>query len=297
MFKVARDALNGALANAQLNPHHHRCGPLYFNYMQVDTATAAAFDGDSYSFIGMSVPMAKDIIRMTDRLRDSVDIWNALGLTADRSDSNSLQFLLAFFAILFVASHEYSHHVLGHIATDLPADDPRAASLRGHLQSQTRELAADGYAAMHLLQHVISGDFRAQTIALLGLETCAELDCDRILFLLILVAVAATWYRNAPELLDAEDVYLLTHPPRAMRLSAYMEHAGVWSRAFRPSLNGTIDGQTFANLMYVTGLAVSSRPEHADSRLQNAFMRSTEGQEYSRQLLDNLKLHKSMMGR
>jgi Family of unknown function (DUF6586) len=107
-----------------------------------------------------------------------------------------------------------------------------------------------------------------------------------------------SWLRqlHQPTVPDAESVYLSTHPPRAARLHAYMEHAMMWCRGSRPALVGVIGGQDFANLMYVVGLAVCERPEDADSSLQNAFIRSPEGPEYVERLLGNLELHKSLMG-
>jgi hypothetical protein len=202
-----------------------------------------------------------------------------------------------FLAMMFIATHEYCHHVLGHEADIAEPGDPRAACLRGNLQAQTREVAADGYAAMYIMDHVISGTFRDQMVTMLALNGDPEPVQDRTLFLFVLTAVASTWYRHPPAIVDAESVYLLTHPPRAVRLSAYMEHALLWCRGFRPTLVGVIDGQYFANLMYMIGLAVCDNLQDADSSRQNAFFRSPEGQEYSRQLLGNLDLHKSLMGK
>jgi hypothetical protein len=157
-------------------------------------------------------------------------------------------------------------------------------SLVSNLQAQTREVAADGYAAMHLLEHVINGGFRAQMLTMLAMNGVPEPAQDQVLFLFVLVAVAATWFRHRPALLSTENVYLLAHPPHAARLYGYMEHALLWCREFRPAL------------VYVVGLAVCEKAEDADSSMQNAFMRSPEGREYARQLFANLDIHKSLMG-
>lgn len=74
-----------------------------------------------------------------------------------------------------------------------------------------------------------------------------------------------------------------------------MEHAMIWARAFRPSLEHVIDGQGFANMMHFIGAAVCAA--HADSTAQNGFMRSKAGQEYQQALADNLALHKSRMAK
>jgi hypothetical protein len=293
---LVRDALNGALSEAKMNALHFPFGILYFDYIDAHESSAESFSGDGCSFIGLTIPMAKDVLRLARRLRTSADVWDAVGLRSTRSDPNSFEFLVMFLATTFIATHEYCHHVLGHQADAIPSGDPRTKSLLGNLQSQTRELAADGYAAMHLLEHVVAGGFRAQVVTMLELGSDPEPDQDRVLFLLVLISVAATWYRHPPTTLDRESVYQLIHPPRAARLSAWMEHALIWCREFRPTLVGEIDGQYFANLMYAVGVAVSADPKDADSSHQNEFMRSLHGQEYSKELLRNLDIHKSLMG-
>lgn len=294
---LVRDALNLALPNAKMDALHYPCGPWHFDYIDADESGAESFAGDGYSFIGLTIPMAKEVFRLAARLRSSRDVWNAIRLDPSLSDQNSFQFLVMFLAMMFITTHEYCHHVLGHQPDTIAQGDLRTASLRGNLQAQTREVAADGYAAMHLLEHVIGGGFRGQMLTMVALDSAPEPVQDQVLFLFVLVAVAATWYRHRPTVPDAESVYRATHPPRAARLHAYMEHAMLWCRGFRPALVDVIDGQYFANLMYVVGLAVCERPEDADSSLQNAFLHSPEGREYARQLLGNLDLYKSLMGR
>lgn len=110
------------------------------------------------------------------------------------------------------------------------------------------------------------------------------------------MAVASTWYLRPPTEFDSQSIYLLTHPPRAARLAAFMEHVMSWREGLRPSLEGVLDGQSFANMMHLIGLAVCDNPRDADASRQNAFMRTAEGQEYQRQLFQNLQVHKQLMG-
>ena len=294
VFRLVRDSLNGALSNVLPNELHCNTGSLYFNYIATDSATAEAFASETHSLIGMSVPMARDLLRRASRVGASPDVRVAIDLPHRSADVDHVPLAVAFLAMLFVASHEYCHHVLGHLSSALPPDDPRRAALPGRLQSQTTELAADGYASMHLLQHAVRGDFRAVLGEMLALDGRDEPDCDRCLFLVVLVAVAATWFGTPPAVLDEHGIYQLPHPPRAVRLSAYMRHATIWA-ANCPSLADVIDRQGFANLMYLVGVA-SGDPRNADSRQQHAFMRSNEGQAYLKVLHDNLDLHKSLMG-
>ena len=296
VLALVREALNLALRNAKLDPLHHHCGPWHFDYIDAEESSAESFSSEDYSFIGMTVAMAKDTFRLASRVRSSRDVWDAIGLDRDRTTPDSFEFLLIFVALMFIAAHEYCHHVLGHQPHAVAQGDARTASLRGNLQAQTREVGADGYAAMHLLEHVIVGAFRVQAVDMLSLKGVPGSDQERVLFLVVLVAVAATWFRNPPALLDSESVYLLLHPPRAVRLHGYMEHAHVWCRGSRPALIGIIDGQLFANLMYFVGLAVCETSEDADSSSQNAFMRSPEGQAYAKALFANLDIHKGLMG-
>jgi hypothetical protein len=75
-----------------------------------------------------------------------------------------------------------------------------------------------------------------------------------------------------------------------------MEHAMMWCRKSHASLAGSIDGQYFANMMATIGLAVCDNLHDSHWSAQNAFMRSSEGQEYSRRLFENLRTHKGLMG-
>jgi hypothetical protein len=198
---------------------------------------------------------------------------------------------------MFLSWHEHAHHLLGHQPGVTPQGDIRTASLRGNLQSQTREGYADSYAAMHVLDLFIASDLRSQVSELLALGAYPLGDSDRILFLCVLAAVAGTWFRRPPDALDEESVYQLGHPPRAARLAIFMHSATLWSRlARRPNLVGAIHGQHFANFMAVVGLAVCDDPRAADNNAQIAFMRSAAGQEYQRLLIENIDAHGRLIG-
>jgi hypothetical protein len=294
LMVFVRDAMNGALANAKMVPGHVVNGPYYFDYIDSEQQGACAFTEGDRSFIGLTIGMVQWVLGAGERLRSSVPLWELVGLDPDQTDANHFQFLVVYLALTFIVAHEYCHHVLGHQPDAIPQGDRRTASLRGNLQSHTREVAADGYAAMHQYDFVVHSAFRSQMVALLGLEGLPVPTQDRALFLVTLTAVASTWYRKPPAILTAENVSLLSHPPRAVRLCFFMEHAMIWCRGFRPTLEKVIDGPYFANLMYVIGTAVCA--DHADSRAQNALIRSPEGQEYQQALFDNLKIHKSLMG-
>jgi hypothetical protein len=295
VLRLVRDSLNGALSSALPNELHCDTAPLYFNYIDTTVLTTEAFASETHSLIGMSVPMATAVMRRASRIGASKDVRQALTLPQLSARTDHGPLAVALLALLFIASHEYCHHVLGHLSATLQPDDPRRAPLRGRLQSQTAELAADGYAGMHLLEHAVRGAFRAVLIEMLGLEAGNEAGCDRCLFLAVLVAVAATWFGTPPHVLDEQEIYQLSHPPRAVRLSSYMRHATLWA-ARSPSLADVIDQQGFANLIYLAGLAAGDAPQHADARQQHVFMRSSEGRAYQKVLYDNLDLHKSLMG-
>jgi hypothetical protein len=187
--------------------------------------------------------------------------------------------------------------VLGHQPDAIPQGDARTAVLRGNLQSQTREIAADGYVAMYVFQHFLKNtDARAFVLEQLEVRGRHPNVEDRILFMGVLASVASTWYLRPPDVLAATNVYELSHPPRAARLRFFMEHVLIWANARRPNLTTAINSQQFANFMYLIGLAVCDNAVDANSSLQNAFMKSPDGQEYYRQLNDNLRVHKDLMG-
>ena len=160
LMVFVRDAMNGALANAKMVQDHVVTGPYHFDYIDSDQQSAYAFTGGDHSFIGLTTGMAQWVFGAGERLRSSLPVWEFVGLTPGQTDANHFQFLLVYLAMAFIVSHEYCHHVLGHQPDAIPQGDARTASLRGNLQSHTREIAADGYAAMHQYDFVVHSDFR-----------------------------------------------------------------------------------------------------------------------------------------
>jgi hypothetical protein len=292
-----RETLNGALQNAALLPGHVAHDPIYFDYIDTESNTAEAFGGDGWAFIGVSVPRACEVLNIGAQLAFSPAVCEYLPIVPARTERDRLCFFFSLFAMFFIATHEFCHHVLGHQPEAIPQGDARTATLRGNLQSQTREIAADGYAALYLFEHFINGaDARGLVLGQLLVRDRHPNAEDRILFMSILASVASTLYQRSPDVLTADNVYDLAHPPRAARLAFFMEHVLIWSNAFRRNLTTAIGGQQFANFMFTVGLAVCENPADADSAAQNGFMRSPEGQEYSRMLRENLQLHKDLMG-
>lgn len=164
-----REAMNGALANAKIVPVHVVNGPYHFDWIDSDEQDAFAFSAGHYSFIGVTTGFAKWVFGAGSRLCASQLIWDFLGLDANQTPANNVEFVLVHLALAFIVAHEYCHHVLGHQPDAIPESDPRTASLRGNLQSHTREVGADGYAAMHQYDFVIHSDFRSQMVSLLGI--------------------------------------------------------------------------------------------------------------------------------
>jgi hypothetical protein len=297
LLVFVRDLFNGSLANITLIPSSAPCGRFYFDFYDADDESSHSFSGDGHSFIGVSVPMAKKVISLSLRLAKSGAVREFMGLRPGPTDPNSFSFALFWFAFMFLGWHEHAHHLLGHQPGVTPQGDIRTTSLKGNLQSQTREGYADSYAAMHVLDLFIASDLRTQASELLALRAYPSGDHDRILFLGVLAAVAGTWFRRPPDVLDAESVYRSEHPPRAARLAIFMHSATLWSRLpRRPNLVGAIHGQDFANFMALVGLAVCDDPRDADSSAQNAFMRSVAGQEYARLLITNIDAHGRLIG-
>lgn len=291
-----RDILNPALANAKITTDHVPCGPFYFDYIDADDENAYSFSGDGYSFIGVTIPLAKSVFRVVERIVKSFDVWQFVGLHPTTTKPKHFHSVMLLHAFFFIVTHEYCHHVLGHQPDVLPEGDARTKSLRGNLQAQTREEAADGYAAMHLINNVIAEGFRPLLMELLALEHHPISAQDNVLFMSVVTGVTVTWFRHPQEPFDAESIYLLQHPPRAARLDGFMNHVIVWCQGFRPTLTDCINGQHFANLMFTIGKAVFDNPTDADASAQNALMRSPAGQEYRRLLFENLDVHKALMG-
>ena len=164
---------NAALAVEGQHIVDHAPHPrLYFDYLDSDMANALAFTDGSYSFIGVTLPLVGNVSRVSAALSASDAVISSLDLPRE-TDREPVHAALFWMMLNFVVTHEYSHHVRGHIrrAEPNPVEEIRGGSLNGGLQRQAREADADGYSAYFSLAYWFdSPDGRQLVVQLLQSE-------------------------------------------------------------------------------------------------------------------------------
>ena len=250
---VIRNNFNDALAvEGQHITDHAPHPPFYFDYIDSDHANPRAFTDGTRSFIGVTIPLIDETWVVTAALSASDAVVTSIGLplTTDRQ-----LFHVAIFRLLtaFVVTHEYSHHVHGHLNGAFAPDfveEIRGGAVNGNLRRQAREADADGYSAYFVLDYWLN-NAEGRLLAGQGLnieQLLPELQ-DQVLFSCFLVAAAGFTFLREPETLDNDNAYRRTHPPQAVRLNLLTRHVRKWCTEFRPALHTWMTQKRFQSLM------------------------------------------------
>ena len=117
-----RQLFNDALAvEGQQVTDHAPHPPLYFDYIDSDHSNALAFMDSAHSFIGVTIPLINEVANSSAALSASDAVVSVIGLPLT-NDRKSLYDALFWLLLSFVVTHEYSHHVHGHLNGALASD-------------------------------------------------------------------------------------------------------------------------------------------------------------------------------
>jgi hypothetical protein len=89
-------------------------------------------------------------------------VAEVLGVGTTIEDWNAIHALMFQTQLMFVVSHEYTHHVHGHLSKASGTASASETDEDGSLDEQVVEIDADGYAVFHVLTHLIAGEARLQ---------------------------------------------------------------------------------------------------------------------------------------
>jgi hypothetical protein len=291
-----QETFNEALRNEKQGiPEHVGHPPFHFDYVDSSVQNALAFRYEGYSFIALTVPLIDAISRVCLRLSKSPRLATLLGVRPSDDEYNELQFVLFQILTAFVVTHEWTHHVLGHVcledAESIFSNEILDTGCNGNVEAQIEEIVADGYSVHHVLAHLIDGAGRSVlTLLKLGAELTSIQD--QVLFALVVVAVGAYLFvRPAP---DLKDIYKLTHPPQAARMNFLMLEASGWCKQNRPELERWMKGR-YHNLMNAAAEATCGKSGAQVWGDQTAFLRSEEGAEYISALARGVKAYKQSL--
>jgi hypothetical protein len=287
-----QQSFNEALRNEKRNvPEHKPHPPFHLDYIDSEIPNALAFRYENFSFIGITMELVNFLWETCVRLSRSEAGGTALGIQVSPERYESIHVVLFRIQLSFVITHEYTHHVHGHLSELAFFDEIRSGNKTGSLEQQMMEVDADGYAAYHVLAHLMGSEGRPHAVGLLNLDTEPTEIQDQVLFSCFVAAIAAYMFVRAPEVLDKSAIYKLTHPPQAARMNCLMQQAIGWCKQNRPSLAACMTLNRFQHLMEVVAEATWGINGGRSWAAQTSFLQSGEGAEYFKKLDKALKAH------
>jgi hypothetical protein len=215
------------------------------------------------------------------------DVVTGIGLPLT-NNRELLHVVLFRFLLMFVVTHEYTHHVHGHLrgaVAAVDADEIVGGALNGTLARQAREADADGYAAYFVLAYWLdSAEGRQQALSGLDIEGISPALQDAALFSCFLVTATGFTFLRQPESLDRDTAYLRTHP-QSVRLNLLTWFVMKWCREFRPALGASMTRARYQSLVDVVASVVWTGEHAAAWSAQMAFLRTADGAAYVHALI------------
>ena len=260
----------------------------HFDYIEASVRNALAFAYEGYSFIGITMPLIESLWHICEQLSNSgsvTEMLNAIGTDQQHESTHAELFATQ---LSFVVSHEYSHHIRGHLfvpdsQTELGNEIPGVSAI-GSLNDQAREVDADGFAVYLVLTHLIAGERRARSLKSLDYTRIEDEVADKLLLSLFILSASSFLLASSPAIFDNVTLYRLTHPPQAARMNELMKNVQSWCEQNRPVLETWL---TLERFQLLTGtvreatLEISGGQNWSD---QTTFFISDTGAEYFRHL-------------
>jgi hypothetical protein len=283
-----RNGFNEGLAQRKRVPEHIDDLPFYLDYIDSDFSNAVAFRDDSYAFIGITVPLMYELLKICARLSESEPIRRILGLENTDEVREGLNVVLFQHLLSLIVTHEFTHHVHGHVLKHQSESNFFSEFTPGNENSnigrQAEEADADGYAAYHVLANFIDGDTRKDISAALKLDNGAPDVVDQVLISCFVIVAGAFLFSRRPVDLTKEDLLRLSHPPQAARLDYLMRHSVLWCKENRPTLVDWMTNERFQQIMRGVAEATWGMNGGLSWDAQTAFLRSEQGKRYFQEL-------------
>ena len=298
-LRLVQDTMNSALqsenANASDGVKHP---PFHFDYIQVkngakNARNALAFQHEGYSFIVVTLPLVELLWELSQRLVRSTLVIESLGLHVDAVRPEAIQALLFQFQLSFLVSHEYTHHTHRHVGdhgagvsgiwTEFLQDDAR-----GGIDSQAEELDADAYAIYLVLANYLRGGGRQSALTQLGRRELSDQDADDLLFNLFFLALIALFCALWPADVGITSIYELGHPPAPVRIEYAKRVARMWCGQ-NASIPQTSVSDARVQVLFRAALEAPGGTGHPAWDGHIAFLRSAQGTEYDRKLLERFE--------
>ena len=282
--------MNNALLVENTNiPGHVDHDLFHFDYLNANEPNAIAFCADGYSFIGITIQLVDQLWTAGTRLSEIPELQAVLKMQltdaqrAEMTTAQRIQVVLFRLQFFFVALHEFSHVVHGHIQQG--DESPFASEIvprnGGSIEKQGRESDADGYAIYFLLTNVFdSSPERSHLLRVLGKDQSPDADQDEVLFAAFVMAAAGFIFVQAPQAFNGQDLGTRTHPLQVVRLRLMMKAAHAWCDQNRPALCSQTRGPQFHALIRLLAHAICGPDGQARWDEQLQFIRSDAGRQY-----------------
>ena len=276
-----------AFEREKFDPAHVQTLPLYFDYIDDDEANAIASPDDgNYAFIGITrrlVFQISDVCILLSK-SDGPICRNILGVRPSAEPYNELQGVLLYMLQSFVVAHEWAHHKMGHFGQlsnrQKLFHEVLDSGLAGSVDDQVKELAADSYATLLILEHIFD-DRRSTFLPFIKFEPPLPPEhLDKVFLASFVMTIAGYLFLRPSTDLNEVNVYRLTHPPAATRLNFAIRQVASWCGGRRPALEDWIVN-SFNPLMDAVVQSiygVSSYREVFANEL--AFRKSDAGKQY-----------------
>jgi len=288
LLATLQKGFNEGLALRKRVPEHVDNLPFYLDYIDSDFSDAVAFTDGSYAFIGITVPFIYELLEICGRLSNSESIRQIVGLTNVGDLTDWLSVILFQHLLSFAVTHEFTHHVHGHVLKHQSQStffsEFAANNQASSMERQAEEADADGYAAYHVLANFIEGETRKNISAALRLDNSSPEAIDQVLLSCFVIVAGAFLFSRRPTDLGKEDLFGLSHPPQAARLDYLMRHIILWCRENRPALADWMTNERFQQIMRAVAEATWGMNGGLTWDDQTAFLRSENGRKYFQDL-------------
>lgn len=156
-LRLIQDTFNIALSNERQGVVGHvDHPPFHIDYVDSDEENAFAFRYGGYSFIAITLPLIYRVSDVCLKLSKSPEIITMLSVNPSEDPYNEIHMMLFYALMAFVVTHEYTHVVRGHVdeSGTILRNEFLSTVQNGNLDMQIQELAADGYAAYHVMANI-----------------------------------------------------------------------------------------------------------------------------------------------
>jgi hypothetical protein len=261
---------------------------LHLDYLESEKESAHAFESGGLHFIGITIPLVERLRDSAERLVRAEKVITLLGLSGCSLHRHNVIGGIFSVKLLFVAAHEFGHHLWGHTSDFRPEQWNNVEDFggKGSLEQQAEENLADGYAVFLALGSLIGGPQGRQVLEMLGHGATPQPEADTILMSTLLLSAFSFFSGKSHETLDAKSLYTSSHPPAFARVNGIIQTTRVWCQRYSPSLDSWL---TQGRLEEIMNAEENSRPGSEGLWVrQIEFFMSPDGAQYFERLGEQL---------